>query len=127
MNAEHLLPWVLGGDEPGDDVLEVGPGGSSAVACSTMPHQIPDPADQDRVLGEMARVLRPGGLLPGTDGEVTAPRRASHVFTPIDPSGLPDRLRATGLAEVPVDGDGSGPAAEFPRRGRGRLRACRPR
>ncbi|MHA6780159.1 hypothetical protein ACVGOW_04040 [Pseudonocardia saturnea] len=83
--GEHLLPWVLVDDELGDDVLEVGAG------------------------PEMARVLRPGGLLLGTDGEDTPPRRALHVddvFTPIDPAGLPDRLRTAGFAEVLVDSDG---------------------
>lgn len=81
----------------------------SAVACFTMLHHIPGPADQDRALAEMARVLRPGGLLLGTDGEDTPPRRALHVddvFTPIDPAGLPDRLRTAGFAEVLVDSDG---------------------
>lgn len=45
----------------------------------------------------------------GTDGADTPSRRALHVddvFTPVDPAGLPGRLRAAGFAEVLVDGDG---------------------
>ena len=40
---------------------------------------IPSPALQDRALAEIARVLRPGGLLVGTDGEDTPARRALHA------------------------------------------------
>ena len=81
----------------------------TAAACFTMLHHIPDPADQDRALAEIGRVLRPGGLLLGTDGEDTPARRALHVddvFTPIDPAGLPDRLRRAGFVDVVVDSTG---------------------
>jgi SAM-dependent methyltransferase len=64
---------------------------------------------QDRALAEIARVLRPGGLLLGTDGEDTPARRALHVgdvFEPIDPAWFADRLRAAGFAEPVVDSNG---------------------
>lgn len=159
--ADELLPWVLGDDDLGADVLEIGAGPGlvtdllvaraprvtavdiddtlaadlrarlagpavevitgdatalplpdgrfSAAACFTMLHHIPDTAAQDRALAEIARVLRPGGLLLGTDGEDTPARRALHVddvFVPIDPAGLPRRLRAAGFADVVVDSTG---------------------
>jgi len=177
MNAEHLrlcasatwaalvrddlLPWVLGDDELGDDVLEIGAGPGlvtdlliersrrvtaveideslaaalrlrlvaqpvdvmtadasalpltdgrfSSAACFTMLHHIPGRQLQDRALAEIARVLRSGGLLVGTDGEDTPARRALHVgdvFEPVDPAGLADRLRSAGFIDPLVDSNG---------------------
>jgi SAM-dependent methyltransferase len=157
----ELLPWVLGDDELGNDVLEIGAGPGlvtdllveqghrvtaveidedlaaalrlrlagqpvdvmtadasalplpdgrfSSAACFTMLHHVPGRELQDRTLAEIARVLRPGGLLVGTDGEDTPARRALHVgdvFEPIDPAGLSDRLRSAGFIEALVDSNG---------------------
>jgi SAM-dependent methyltransferase len=158
---KDLLPWVLGTDELGDDVLELGAGPGrvtdlliertshvtaveideqlaadlrgrmigrsvdvvtadatnlplpagrfSAAACFTMLHHIPAPELQDRALAEIARVLRPGGLLLGTDGQDTPARRALHVgdvFEPIDPDGFADRLRWAGFDDPVVESNG---------------------
>ncbi len=82
----------------------------SAVACFTMLHHVPTVAMQDRLLGELLRVLRPGGLLVGTDGMDTPDRREVHaddVFLPIDPAELPGRLTAVGFTDpdVEISGD----------------------
>jgi SAM-dependent methyltransferase len=78
----------------------------SAVVCFTMLHHLPSPAAQDRLLGEAARVLCPGGVLAGTDSIGTSRFfRLLHVgdtLVPIPPDALPARLRAAGLAEQDV-------------------------
>jgi ubiquinone/menaquinone biosynthesis C-methylase UbiE len=81
----------------------------SSIACFTMLHHVPSLAMQDRMLAELARVLRPGGFLLGTDGLDTPERRKLHVgdvFVPADPAELPGRLRAAGFASSEVDSRG---------------------
>lgn len=160
--VEHtLLPWVLDGQDLGDDVLELGPGPGlttdillrqvarltaveldeqlatdltkrlegtgirvvcadatqsglpsgafSAVTCFTMLHHVPTVVEQDRLLTEVRRMLRPGGLFVGTDGLDTPARRDLHhddIFVPVDPETLPSRLTAAGLVNPRVDVDG---------------------
>lgn len=157
----RLLPWVLGEEDLGPDVLEFGPGPGlttdvllrvvdrltavevdegladslarrltgtqltvmhgdatctglpaarfSAVTCFTMLHHLPTPEHQDRLFAEALRVLRPAGVLLGTDGLDTPERRGLHVddiFVPVDPNTLPSRLTAAGFTRVQVDLDG---------------------
>jgi ubiquinone/menaquinone biosynthesis C-methylase UbiE len=81
-------------------------GSFSAVACFTMLHHVPNLAMQDRMLAELRRVLRPGGVLVGTDGTDTPARRELHVgdvFLPVPPAELPARLAAAGFADPLVD------------------------
>ncbi len=78
----------------------------SSAACLTMLHHIPTVALQDMALAEVARVLRPGGTLVGTDGLDTPARRRLHegdIFLPIDPLTITERLRAAGFADVTSD------------------------
>ena len=94
---------VIGGDVTR---LPFPAGRFSAAACLTMLHHIPSPALQDAALAELARVLRPGGLLAGSDGLDTPARRELHeddVFVPVDPGTLEARLRAAGFARAHVD------------------------
>lgn len=81
-------------------------GAFTAVACFGMLHHVEAAPVQDRVFAEVLRVLRPGGLLVGSDGyddERTRRAHAGDQFVPIDPDDLPGRLEATGFTEVSVE------------------------
>jgi SAM-dependent methyltransferase len=153
----RLLPWVLGGVDLGDDLLEIGPGpglttdelraraqrvtavevdpaladslrtrlagtnveviegdgtalpltsaSMSAVVCFTMLHHVPSRDRQDALLREAARVLRPGGVLAGSDSTTSWLFRLIHrgdTLVPVDPDGFATRLEAAGFANVKV-------------------------
>ncbi|HEY4851669.1 MAG TPA: class I SAM-dependent methyltransferase [Streptosporangiaceae bacterium] len=81
----------------------------SAAACLTMLHHIPSAALQDAALAEMARVLRPGGVLVGSDGMDTPERRRLHqddIFVPVESATLADRLLDAGFADATVEVEG---------------------
>jgi SAM-dependent methyltransferase len=79
----------------------------SGVVCFTMLHHLPSRELQDRVLAEVLRVLRGGGVFAGTDSIGTGSLfRLIHVgdtLTPVDPSGLAERLSARGYERPQVD------------------------
>jgi SAM-dependent methyltransferase len=78
----------------------------SAVTCFSMLHHVPDPALQDRLFSEAARVLRPGGSFLGVDSVDAEAIRAFHegdVFVPVPPETLPSRLGVAGFANSSVD------------------------
>jgi ubiquinone/menaquinone biosynthesis C-methylase UbiE len=83
----------------------------SGVVCFTMLHHVPSPQLQDRLLAEVCRVLRPGGVFAGTDSIGTGRAfRLLHVhdtLVPIAPDGLPARIEHAGLIESRVDIGGS--------------------
>jgi ubiquinone/menaquinone biosynthesis C-methylase UbiE len=75
------------------------------VSC-TMLHHIPSPAEQDTVLGEAIRVLRPGGWFVGSDSRPSLSLRMAHVrdtMVPVDVTTLAGRLRAAGAGNVDVE------------------------
>jgi SAM-dependent methyltransferase len=76
------------------------------AVCLTMLHHVPSPALQDRLLAEVARVLRPGAVFAGTDSLYSFGFRLLHLFdtmVPVDPGGFAKRLEAAGFREVRVD------------------------
>ena len=79
----------------------------SAVLCFTMLHHVHTPQLQDRLLGEAARVLKPGGTFAGTDSVGGSLRfRLLHVgdtLTLIEPATFPERLTRAGFVEPSVD------------------------
>jgi SAM-dependent methyltransferase len=78
----------------------------SAAASFNMLHHVPTDAAQDAVFGELARVLRPGGVLVAVDGVDSEGTRLFHegdTYNPIDPDALPARLGAAGFTEIDVE------------------------
>lgn len=76
------------------------------AVCFTMLHHVPSAALQDRLLSEVARVLRPGGIFAGTDSLYSRSFRLLHLFDTmvvVDPVTFPERLRAAGFDDIHVD------------------------
>jgi SAM-dependent methyltransferase len=72
----------------------------------TMLHHVPSEALQNRLLAEVARVLRPGGVFAGTDSLYSRSFRLLHLLDTmvvVDPGTLPERLREAGFGDVQVD------------------------
>jgi SAM-dependent methyltransferase len=82
----------------------------SGVVCFTMLHHLPSPELQDKLLTEVARVLRPGGVFAGTDSIGTGPAfKLLHVgdtLVPVGPDRLPARLETAGFEEPRVEKGG---------------------
>jgi SAM-dependent methyltransferase len=77
-----------------------------AAVSLTMLHHIPSTGLQDRLLTEVARVLRPGGVFAGVDSVYSRSLRVLHLFDTmvlVDPAAFPQRLRAAGFTDVRVD------------------------
>jgi SAM-dependent methyltransferase len=85
--------------------LDFPDGSFSGAASFHMLHHIEPRADQDRVLAELARVLRHDGVLVAADGvenDITRAFHADDVYNPIDPGDLPRRLADAGFHSVEV-------------------------
>jgi SAM-dependent methyltransferase len=76
------------------------------AVCFTMLHHVPSAAMQDRLLSEVARVLRPGGVFAGTDSLYSRSFRLLHLFDTmvvVDPATFAARLRTAGFDDIKVD------------------------
>jgi SAM-dependent methyltransferase len=77
----------------------------TGAVCFTMLHHVPTAALQDRLLAEVARVLRPGAVFAGSDSRPGPLFRLAHLrdtMTLVDPDTLADRLHRAGLAQAEV-------------------------
>lgn len=73
------------------------------VATCTMLHHVPTRAQQDRVLAEAFRVLRPGGAFLGSDSLPSDRLHQFHegdVYNPVEPAGFLTRLQTVGFTSI---------------------------
>ena len=78
----------------------------SAAICLTMLHHVPTVKAQDQLLSELARVVRAGGPIVGSDSLDNPDFGAFHegdVCVPLDPNGLAERLERLGMRDVVVE------------------------
>jgi ubiquinone/menaquinone biosynthesis C-methylase UbiE len=78
----------------------------TAALSFTMLHHVPTVEEQDRLFAEVARVLKPGGVLAGVDSKDSPEFREMHVddiCVPLVPDQLADRLKRAGFSDVSVD------------------------
>jgi SAM-dependent methyltransferase len=88
----------------------------SSATCFTMLHHVPSVSTQDRLLDEVHRVLRPGGVLVGVDSIASPEWLALHegdTCVPVDPAGLSARLRSAGFVDVEVELSQPHPSRRF--------------
>jgi ubiquinone/menaquinone biosynthesis C-methylase UbiE len=85
--------------------LEFPDGRFSGAASFTMLHHVPTATLQNRLLAEVGRVLRPGGIFVAGDSLASAELETHHegdTYNPVDPDGLGARLEQAGFVEVEV-------------------------
>jgi ubiquinone/menaquinone biosynthesis C-methylase UbiE len=69
------------------------------VLCTTMLHHVPTVEEQDALLAEARRVLRPGGAFCGSDSRSSFLFRVAHigdVVNVVDPHAFGERLERAG-------------------------------
>ncbi len=85
-------------------------GSFDAAGCFTMLHHVPTVALQNRLLSEMWRVLRPGGVLIGSDSVPSDGLHRFHdddIYNPVEPGTFMIRLQTIGYERITVTDDGT--------------------
>ena len=70
-----------------------------------MLHHVPTIALQNKILAEAFRVLRPGGVLIGSDSLASNDLHHFHAddtYNPVDPASLLGRLQTLGFDEITI-------------------------
>jgi ubiquinone/menaquinone biosynthesis C-methylase UbiE len=89
--------------------LSFGDGRFTGAAAFFMLHHVPSAVLQDQLFAQLARVLRPGGVLLAVDSLDSPAFRDLHdgdICVPIDPATIEQRLRGAGFAGVDVTIEG---------------------
>jgi SAM-dependent methyltransferase len=96
---------IVTGDATAMDFAD---GSFDLVGTFTMMHHVPTAALQNQVLAEALRVLRPGGVLFGSDSLASDGLHHFHAgdtYNPLEPAALLTRLQVLGYAKVTVTVD----------------------
>jgi SAM-dependent methyltransferase len=81
-----------------------------SAGCFTMLHHVPTLALQNKILAEGFRVLRPGGVLIGSDSLASNDLHHFHAgdtYNPVEPASLLVRLQMIGFDRIKVCIDGT--------------------
>jgi ubiquinone/menaquinone biosynthesis C-methylase UbiE len=85
-------------------------GSFDSVGSFTMLHHVPTLALQNQILAEAFRVLRPGGVLIGSDSLASTSLHDFHegdTYNPVEPASLLPRLQTLGFGKITITVDGS--------------------
>jgi SAM-dependent methyltransferase len=77
----------------------------TGAVCFTMLHHVRSAELQNRLLSEVRRVLRPGGIFAGTDSRWSRGMRWLHyrdTLVAIDPNTFGARLEAAGSVDIDI-------------------------
>jgi ubiquinone/menaquinone biosynthesis C-methylase UbiE len=80
-----------------------------SVGSFTMLHHVPTLALQNKILAEAFRVLRPGGVLIGSDSLASNDLHHFHAddtYNPIEPASVLGRLQTLGFDKITIMVDG---------------------
>ena len=105
----RMTPSVVTADSP---ELPFPDNHFDGAACLTTLHRIPTRRDQDRLLAELCRVLKPGSYLIGCDPLLGGLGPASQVKQALKPIGffeLVPRIRLAGFYDIEAE---MGPTAQ---------------